>query len=106
MGATPALRLLSAQRAPERLVRGRGEAQRVVLKVDDALEPCQSGVALCGEVQAIANRIYSAVASDALMVAGHEAARLVKLAETYSAEFRRMAGEIEGYDGPRPVVPA
>lgn len=104
MAATPTLRPLAALRGSTRLTRGQGEAQRIVLKVDDALAPCNDGVALASEVMASARRMYTAAQNDALMVAGHEAARLHELAKGYRASFQRQAADICGTDDDGPVA--
>lgn len=76
----------------------RGVATRVVLDVNDALAPCVEGIALCDDAVAIANRIVMAAAAGSRQSVVNEAGRLGNRAIAYRAEFRRMAGWIEGPD--------
>ena len=94
------LRPVDALRAPQRVTRGSGTGirVRVLLDLEDAQAPVADGVALAGEVMASARRIYTACASDALMTAGHEAARLHELAKAYRESYRRMAAFLEPPD--------
>lgn len=82
--------------AARAVLRARGEAQRVVVRLDDALAGPMEGTAFAAEVLAHVNRIVLAAASDAPRVAIDEAHRLGQRALRARDEFRRIAAGIEG----------
>ena len=95
MAAMTAPTPIEARRA---VVGRRGVPTRVVLDMTDALAPCAEGVALCDDVVAGVARITSALTAGSRMAALNESNRLGHRALAYRAEFRRLAGEIEGPD--------
>lgn len=84
--------------ASQAVLRGRGQSQRIVLRLDDALAGPLEGVAFAAEVVASVNRITLAAASGSRMATVDQANRLGERALRFRDECRRLAAAIEGQD--------
>jgi hypothetical protein len=80
------------------LPRRRGEAQRIVIRKDDALAPGMEGIALTHEVDASIARIGLACIAGSRHAVMNEANRLGLRVQIARAELQRLNAEIEGPD--------
>lgn len=83
---------------PHSVARRRGQSQRVVIRLDDAMAGPIEGVAFAGEVLAIVARIGVAVAAGSRAGVENERNRLGSLTLRFRDECRRLAAMIEGPD--------
>lgn len=84
--------------ASRAVLRRRGESQRVVVRLDDALAGPLEGIAFAGEVLAVVARIGVAVAAGSRAAVESERCRLGELTLRFRDECRRIAAGIEGPD--------
>lgn len=95
---------MAAMRAPtpieaaRAVLRRRGESQRVVVRLDDALAGSLEGIAFAGEVVASINRIGMAAAAGSVEAVINEANRLGHRTIRFRDECRRIAGTLDGGD--------
>lgn len=82
--------------AARAVLRARGESQRVVVRLDDALAGSLEGTALASEVLASVERIGMAAYAGSRHAVINEANRLGERALRARDEFRRIAAGLEG----------
>lgn len=84
--------------AAQAVLRRRGESQRVVIRLDDALAGSLEGIAYADEVAASVQRLQMAVSSRSWVAIHNESQRLGNRTLRFRQECRRIAGQIEGPD--------
>ena len=82
--------------AAQAVLRRRGESQRVVIRLDDALAGPLEGIAFSDEVAAVIQRLQMAVSSRSWIGVHNETQRLGHRTLAFRQECRRLAGSIEG----------
>lgn len=92
--STPPLTIEAAQA----VLRRRGESQRVVIRLDDALAGPLEGIAFADEVAATVQRLDMAIANRSWNAVFREMQRLGNRTVRFRDECRRLAGTIEGPD--------
>lgn len=95
---------MAAMRAPESIdaLRAdrarRGQAERISVRLHDALAGPMEGTALVADILAAVERMTFAATNDSFHGVVNEAHRLGKRAAEAGIEFHRIAGRIEGPD--------
>lgn len=84
--------------AAQAVLRRRGESQRVVIRLDDALAGPLEGIAFADEVAATVQRLDMAIANRSWNAVFREMQRLGNRTVRFRDECRRLAGTIEGPD--------